>query len=187
MKITESFLNGCFLIAPTIYKDKRGEFFEFYNQKSFEKLIGNRINFVQDNQSLSKYGVIRGLHFQSGPYAQAKLLRVLKGEVLDIVLDIRKDSPTFGQYNSVILNEENKHLLFIPRGFAHGFSVLSEEAIFAYKCDNYYHAASESGIIYNDKRLNIDWKINQDEITLSPKDKELQTFDQFSRKTFMLD
>tara|TARA_R110002050_G_scaffold104139_1_gene213497 strand:+ start:622 stop:1161 length:540 start_codon:yes stop_codon:yes gene_type:complete len=173
MKITETYLRGCFIIEPTIFDDGRGSFFESFNLKKFEEKTGLKINFVQDNQSISQRGVLRGLHLQKGKFAQAKLVRVIKGRVLDVAVDFRKDSPTFGKHFSIELSGENNKQLFVPRGFLHGFSTLEDNTIFSYKCDNYYHKASESGIMYNDKTLNIDWKLNVDEILLSEKDKEL--------------
>tara|TARA_R110002096_G_scaffold54740_6_gene141101 strand:- start:2056 stop:2601 length:546 start_codon:yes stop_codon:yes gene_type:complete len=170
MKVTETKLKGCFIIEPKIFEDKRGYFLESYNQKTFNKLIGANINFVQDNESFSSKGVLRGLHYQVGEHAQAKLVRVIKGSVLDVAVDVRKDSSTFGQYVVVELTEENKKQLFVPRGFAHGFVVLSDTAIFSYKCDNFYNKASEGGIIYNDKDLNIDWKLDEKEFIVSEKD-----------------
>ena len=173
MKVTETYLRGCFIIEPTIFDDGRGSFFESFNLKKFEEKTGLKINFVQDNQSISQRGVLRGLHLQKGKFAQAKLVRVIKGRVLDVAVDFRKDSPTFGKNFSIELSGENNKQLFVPRGFLHGFSTLEDNTIFSYKCDNYYHKASESGIMYNDKTLNIDWKLNVDEILLSEKDKEL--------------
>lgn len=173
MKVTETHLKGSFVIEPTIFDDGRGSFFESFNLQKFEEKTGLKINFVQDNQSISQRGVLRGLHFQKGEFAQAKLVRVIKGKVLDVVVDIRKDSQTFGQSFSIELTGENNKQLFIPRGFAHGFSVLEDDTIFFYKCDNYYHKASESGILYNDETLHIDWKLNKDEILLSEKDQFL--------------
>jgi dTDP-4-dehydrorhamnose 3,5-epimerase len=173
MKVTETKLKGCFILEPEIFKDDRGYFFESFNKNIFEKAIGHRINFVQDNQSYSLYGVIRALHYQLGEYAQAKLVRVLQGRVLDVAVDLRQDSPTFGQHVAVKLSAENKKQLFIPRGFGHGFSVLSETAEFFYKCDNFYNKDSEGGIIYNDSGLNIDWQLPIDDIKVSQKDIEL--------------
>lgn len=170
MKITETKLKGCYIIEPTVFKDERGYFFESFHQEKFEKEIGQKINFVQDNESLSTRGVLRGLHFQKGEFAQAKLVRVIKGEVLDVAVDLREDSPTYMEYESVVLSEENKKQFFVPRGFAHGFVVLSPEAIFSYKCDNYYNKESEGGIRYDDPRLGIDWKLNDQELILSEKD-----------------
>ncbi len=172
----ETKLKGCFILEPKVFKDSRGYFFESFNQNKFNKLIDQNINFIQDNESYSSKGVLRGLHYQMSKYAQAKLVRVIKGEVLDIAVDIRKDSPTFGQHVSIELSEENKKQLFIPRGFAHGFIVLSDTAIFSYKCDNFYNKQSEGGIIYNDKDLNIDWKLNDKEFIVSEKDLQLPTF-----------
>ena len=150
---------------------------ESYTQKNINKLLGN-VNFVQDNESKSSRGVLRGLHFQKPPYTQAKLVRCLKGSVLDVVLDIRKGSKTYGIFETILLTEENKKQLFIPKGFAHGFIVISKSAIFSYKVDNYYNPDSESGILWSDLDLNIDWKINKNEIIVSEKDKNLPTFNE---------
>ncbi len=173
MKVTETDLKGCFIIEPTVFGDSRGSFFESFNQHRFNELTGLDVSFVQDNQSVSQRGVLRGLHFQVGMHAQAKLVRVIKGRVLDVAVDIRKGSSTFGQVFSIELSGENNKQLFIPRGFAHGFSVLENDTIFAYKCDNYYNKESESGIIFNDIDLNIDWKLTKNEVLLSEKDKTL--------------
>jgi dTDP-4-dehydrorhamnose 3,5-epimerase len=170
MQVEQTPLKDCFLIRDTVFRDDRGYFFESFNRKWFESLTGLDVNFVQDNQSKSEYGVLRGLHFQQGEHAQAKLVRVLQGTVLDIAVDIRKDSPTFGQVYSVKLSDTSATQLFIPRGFAHGFVVLSETATFFYKCDNYYNKESEGGIAYNDPDLNIDWKVDAASIILSEKD-----------------
>ncbi len=172
MTVQETTLKGCFIIQPTIFEDERGYFFESFNEQKFEEKIGS-INFVQDNESLSTYGVIRGLHLQSGAYAQSKLVRVVKGEVLDVAVDFRKSSPTFGQSFSILLSEQNKKQLFIPKGFLHGFAVLSKTAIFSYKCDHYYHRPSELGIRYDEPTFNIDWKIPSEDIILSEKDVQL--------------
>jgi len=169
-------LKDCFVLEPRIFEDERGLFFESYNHKKFEEEIRKEIVFVQDNQSVSKKGVLRGLHFQAGAHAQSKLVRVLSGEVLDIVVDLREESKTFGQHFKLNLSGDNKKMIFIPKGMAHGFLTLSDEAIFAYKCDNYYHKASENGILYNDETLNIDWEFPKETIVLSQKDKELPTF-----------
>ncbi len=177
MTATETKLKGCFIIEPSVFQDDRGYFFESYNQQTFNNLIGKPVNFVQDNESFSSRGVIRGLHFQEGEFAQAKLVRVIKGSVLDVAVDIRKDSPTFGQHIAIELTEENKRQLFVPRGFAHGFSVLSDTAIFSYKCDNFYNKNAEAGILYNDQSLNIDWKIKPEEAQLSEKDIILPTLE----------
>jgi dTDP-4-dehydrorhamnose 3,5-epimerase len=176
MKATETKLKGCFIIEPKVLEDHRGYFFESFNQHRFNELIGKNLDFVQDNESFSTKGTLRGLHFQKGNYAQAKLTRVVQGTVLDIAVDLRENSPTFGTHFSIELSSENKKQLFIPRGFAHGFVVLSDTAIFSYKCDNYYHKESESGIIYNDPILNIDWKLPNDHLQLSKKDLELPHF-----------
>jgi len=176
MNIKETELEGCFIIEPTVFDDGRGYFFESFNQKEFQDKTGISTLFVQDNQSMSQRGVLRGLHFQKGEHAQAKLVRVIKGKVLDIALDLRPKSPTFGKTFSLELSEGNKLQLYVPRGFAHGFSVLEDNTIFSYKCDNYYHKESEGGIIYNDSSLKIDWKLDQNEIQLSDKDKNLPNF-----------
>lgn len=170
MTVKETKLKGCFILEPKIFEDSRGYFFESFNKETFNKLIGENINFIQDNESYSSKGVLRGLHYQTGKYAQAKLVRVIKGKVLDIAVDIRKDSPTFGEHVSLELSEDNKLQLFIPRGFAHGFIVLSDTAIFSYKCDNFYNKEFEGGIIYNDKDLNIDWVLRESEYIVSEKD-----------------
>ena len=175
MKAIETKLKGCFILEPTVFKDTRGYFFESFNQKRFNELIGQQIKFVQDNESFSSKGVLRGLHFQTGDYAQAKLVRVIKGTVLDVVVDMRKESPTFSKHFSIELSEDNKKQLFVPRGFAHGFIVLSETAIFSYKCDNYYNKASEKGLRYDDPTLGIDWKLPSSEFIVSEKDLILPT------------
>lgn len=171
MKFIETKIKGIYILEPRIFEDERGYFFESFNQREFEKHVGP-VHFVQDNESKSTYGVVRGLHFQKGDFAQAKLLRVIQGSVLDVAVDLRKNSPTFGEYIATELTAEKHNQLFIPRGFAHGFSVLSKEVIFQYKCDNFYEPKSEGGIAWNDPALNIDWKIPQAEIILSPKDKQ---------------
>ncbi|QRM88713.1 dTDP-4-dehydrorhamnose 3,5-epimerase [Lacinutrix sp. WUR7] len=170
MKATETKLEGCFVLEPTIFEDKRGYFFESFNQEKFNTLINKKVDFVQDNESFSSKGVLRGLHYQVGAHAQAKLVRVIKGKVLDVAVDVRANSKTFGQHVAVELSEDNKKQLFVPRGFAHGFIVLSETAIFSYKCDNLYNKESEGGIIYNDPKLNIDWQLPEDELLVSEKD-----------------
>ena len=181
MRVKETKLEGCFVIEPQVFGDERGSFFESFNQKKFEEKTGLKVNFVQDNQSISQRGVIRGLHLQKGEFAQAKLTRVIKGRVLDVAVDLRKESPTFGKHFSIELTGENKKQLFIPEGFAHGFSVLEDPTIFAYKCDNYYNKESEGGVIYNDKDLNIDWKLNEEEIVLAEKDEKLKAFKEFTK------
>jgi len=175
MKFIKTDIPEVFIIESTVYGDSRGYFFESFNQKEFEKHIGE-INFVQDNESKSTRGVLRGLHFQKPPYAQAKLVRCITGTVLDIAVDFRKGSPTFGKHVAVELSGENKRQLFVPRGFAHGFVVLSETATFAYKVDNWYAPESDGGIVWNDTTLNIDWKIAIDEVKLSRKDQNLKSF-----------
>ena len=165
-----NFIEGVYIIEPKIFEDARGYFFESYNEEEFTK-NGIPNHFVQDNQSKSSYGVIRGLHCQLGEHSQAKLVRVLKGKVLDVAVDIRKGSPTFGKYVAVELSAENQRQLFIPRGFLHGFSVLSEEAIFAYKCDNLYCKEAEFGIRYDDPEIGIDWKVPTDKVITSEKDR----------------
>ena len=177
MKVTETKLKGCFIIEPSVFKDSRGYFFETFNQPKFEELTGQSGHFVQDNQSASTYGVIRGLHFQKGEFAQAKLVRVIEGAVLDVAVDIREGSETYGQWVSVELTADNNLQLYIPRGFAHGFSVISETAVFAYKCDNTYSKASEGGIMYNDPKLGIDWGIPEEARSLSEKDLALGGID----------
>lgn len=176
MKITETFLKDCFIIEPKVFKDSRGEFFEAFNQKLFQEKTGLDVKFVQDNQSISLKGVVRGLHIQKGEYAQAKLVRVIQGRVLDVVVDVREKSDTFGKVFSIELSKENQLQLFIPKGFLHGFSVLEDNTIVTYKCDNYYNKESEDGVIYNDPILNIDWKLKTNEIILSEKDAELKLF-----------
>jgi len=176
MKVTETKLKGCFILQPKVFKDKRGYFIESFNQSVFNKLLGLKIKFVQDNESQSSKGVLRGLHYQKGSNAQAKLIRVVKGRVLDVVVDIRKNSETFGECITVELSGENKTQIFVPRGFAHGFIVLENNTIFTYKCDNFYNKNSESGIIFNDKDLNIDWLLPQTELILSDKDLLLPKF-----------
>ena len=177
MNLVKTKLDGLIVLKPTVFKDNRGYFMESYNQNNINKLLGN-VNFVQDNESESSRGVLRGLHFQMPPYTQAKLVRCLKGSVLDVVLDLRKDSKTYGIFETISLTEENKKQLFIPKGFAHGFIVLSKSAIFSYKVDNYYNSDSESGVLWSDLDLNIDWKINKNEIIVSEKDKNLPTFNE---------
>lgn len=176
MIIKETKLKGCYTLQPKVFEDKRGYFIESYNENVFKKALGKNINFVQDNESQSSKGVLRGLHYQEGEFAQAKLVRVIKGKVLDIAVDLRQNSLTFGEHVSAILSEENKTQLFIPRGFAHGFLVLEDNTIFSYKCDNFYNKESETGVIYNDKDLNIDWKYPESELILSEKDLLLPSF-----------
>ncbi|WP_100076862.1 dTDP-4-dehydrorhamnose 3,5-epimerase [Chryseobacterium camelliae] len=170
MEIRLTTLEDCYIIESTVYEDERGYFYEKFNQKKFEDLTGMNGHFVQDNVSKSVYGVLRGLHLQKGDHAQAKLVSCLEGKVLDVAVDVRENSPTFGKWFSIELTEENKLQLYIPRGFAHGFCVLSDTAVFSYKCDNFYNKASEGGIIWNDNDLNIDWQLPLEDIILSEKD-----------------
>lgn len=172
MTVKPTPLEGCFIISPRIFNDDRGYFFESYNTQKFNEAVGAEINFVQDNQSFSTKGVLRGLHFQKGVHAQSKLVRVAMGEVLDVVVDLRKNSKTFGQFFSVVLSAVNHLQCFLPKGVAHGFVVLSDRAIFQYKCDNYYDKASEGGIHYADPSLGIDWGLPDNELIVSDKDKE---------------
>lgn len=174
MQVEETKLAGCFIIKPRVFEDSRGYFFESYNQQKFEEALGAKINFVQDNQAKSDYGVVRGLHFQKGEYAQAKLVSVVSGSVLDVVVDCREESPTYLQHISVLLSGNNKQQLFVPRGFAHGYSVLEDNTIFSYKCDNSYNKESEGGLFYADKKLNIDWQIPTEKMIVSEKDLLLQ-------------
>ena len=176
MELQNTPLQGCFILKPSVFNDGRGLFFESYHKNLFKKITGLEIEFVQDNQSNSNYGTLRGLHYQSGSMAQAKLVRVVQGKVLDIVVDIRKDSPSFGQHFSIILDDIDKLQLFVPRGFAHGFITLSKNSIFSYKCDNFYDKASDSGIVYNDATLSINWHLPEEDFIISDKDKELPSF-----------
>jgi dTDP-4-dehydrorhamnose 3,5-epimerase len=173
MNIQSTPLEGCIIIEPKIFGDERGYFFESFNQKTFNALTGQNSVFVQDNQSYSAKGVLRGLHLQKGGSAQAKLVRVVKGEVLDVAVDLRTDSKTYGQHFSIRLSDRNNLQFFVPRGFAHGFVVLSDDAIFQYKCDNYYDKAAEGGIYYADPDLKIDWVLPQDQLIISAKDMQL--------------
>lgn len=170
MKAIETNLKGCFILEPTVFQDNRGYFLESFNKDRFNQITNTNTNFVQDNESFSSKGVLRGLHYQIGKHAQAKLVRVIKGRVLDIAVDVRKRSKTFGEYVAIELSEDNKTQLFVPRGFAHGFIVLSKTAIFSYKCDNFYNKDSEEGIIYNDPTLNINWQLPENEFIVSEKD-----------------
>ena len=177
LKFTETKLKGCFVLEPKIIKDERGYFMESFNEKTFAEGVGQKVTFVQDNQSFSTKGVLRGLHYQTGEHAQAKLVRVLHGEVLDVAVDLRPNSPTFGQYESVLLTAENQTQFFIPRGFAHGFLVLSETATFFYKCDNFYNKESEGGLLFNDTTVNIDWNFPTEQLISSEKDTILPTLE----------
>ncbi|MHB1196507.1 MAG: dTDP-4-dehydrorhamnose 3,5-epimerase [Lutibacter sp.] len=176
MKFIKTNIPDVILCEPTIFKDERGYFFESFNKDTFEKFIGFEVNFCQDNEAKSTKGVLRGLHYQLPPYAQSKLVRVISGKVLDIAVDIRKGSATFGQHVAVELSGENKHQLFVPAGFAHGYVVLSEEALFSYKVDNYYSKMHERGIIYNDPDLQINWKLAMNGLLISEKDKMQPAF-----------
>ncbi|MDT8416032.1 MAG: dTDP-4-dehydrorhamnose 3,5-epimerase [Flavobacteriaceae bacterium] len=177
MKVQHTSLEGCLIIEPKVYRDHRGYFLESFNQNDFQKTTGLDTRFIQDNQSFSNYGTVRGLHYQTGDWAQSKLIRVISGEILDVALDIRSNSKTFGQYFSLVLSAENFLQLYIPKGFAHGFSVLSASAVVAYKCDQYYHKAAERGIRYNDPTLAIDWKIPTEKMVVSDKDLLLPPFE----------
>lgn len=177
MKAIETKLKGCFIIEPSVFQDSRGYFFESYNQIKFEVLTGLNPVFLQDNQSKSSYGVIRGLHQQTGEFAQAKLVRVLEGKVLDIAVDVREGSETYGEYVAVELSKENNRQLFIPRGFLHGFAVLSDSATFFYKCDNVYNKESEDGVNPLDQTLAVDWQVPLEEMILSDKDKNARPFE----------
>lgn len=181
MEIQKTLLKDCYIIKPVAFKDDRGYFLETFNQTHFQQVTGQSRAFVQDNQSSSSKGVLRGLHFQKGEMAQAKLVRVVKGSVLDVVVDLRKDSESFGRSFSVILDDLDHWQLYVPRGFAHGFITLSDRSIFCYKCDNFYHKVSEGGIIYNDATLAIDWHLPEEEFIVSEKDLELPTFEEVIR------
>lgn len=180
MRAEATKIKDCYIIHDTVFEDERGYFFESFNRQKFEQQTGLDVNFVQDNQSKSAYGVLRGLHFQKGEWAQAKLVRVIQGKVLDVVVDLRKSSPSFGQHVAVELSENSRTQLFVPRGLAHGFVVLSETCVFFYKCDNYYNKQSEGGLMYNDPVLNIDWKIAADQFIVSEKDKNNPYFNQLT-------
>ena len=171
MDLQKTHISEILIVQPKVFLDSRGYFFESFSRQKFNKLSGREINFVQDNESKSSYGVLRGLHFQKSPFCQSKLVRVVKGAVLDVAVDIRKGSPTFGQHVAVELSEENKLQLFVPRGFAHGFVVLSDEVIFQYKCDNYYNPQSEGSVRFDDPEIGIDWKVDSKNLILSDKDK----------------
>ncbi len=176
MNIKETNLQGCFIVQPDVYKDNRGCFYESFNKLKLEEKLGYQINFVQDNCSVSKKGVLRGLHFQEGSFSQAKLIKVINGKVVDIVVDLRKKSPTFGQHIKVELSGEDSKMLFVPKGMAHGFLTLTDDVFFSYKCDNYYNKESERGIIFNDSDLKIEWGYSDIDLILSEKDLALPTF-----------
>ena len=184
MNVIKTDIEGVVIIEPKLFEDSRGYFFESFSQKEFNEKVAN-INFVQDNESKSSYGVIRGLHFQKPPYAQSKLVRCVRGKVLDVALDIREGSPTYGKHVAVELSEDNHRQLFIPKGFAHGFSVLSDEAVFQYKCDEFYHPEAEGGISLLDDSLGIDWKV-YDSINLSDKDVKRDGFNKFKTPFLVL-
>jgi dTDP-4-dehydrorhamnose 3,5-epimerase len=173
MNFIETNLEGCFIIEPRVIYDERGYFMESFNERTFQERVGESIHFVQDNQSFSSKGVLRGLHYQTGSQVQAKLVRVLTGSVLDVVVDIRPNSRSYGHYVAEVLSAENRKQIFVPAGFAHGFVVLSETATLFYKCDNFYHKESEGGIIFNDPELNIDWGEQSKDWIISEKDKNL--------------
>lgn len=175
MNIEQTFIKDLVLISPSVFEDARGYFFEAYNKSKFSD-VGITIDFVQDNQSFSKKGTLRGLHYQNPPFAQTKLVRVLQGEIIDVAVDLRKDSPTYGKHFSVLLSAENKKQLFVPQGFAHGFSVISETAVVLYKCDQYYNKQSEGGIRFDDAQLNIDWGMDLKDAIVSDKDLILPDF-----------
>ena len=170
MNIIKTEIEGLVIVEPRVFRDDRGYFYESFSQREFEENVC-RTTFVQDNQSMSSYGVVRGLHFQKPPYCQSKLVRCIKGAVLDVAVDIRKGSPTFGKYVAVELTEDNHRQFFVPRGFAHGFAVLSEVAVFQYKCDNYYNKESEGAIAWNDEQIAVDWRLPSEKVILSEKDK----------------
>jgi dTDP-4-dehydrorhamnose 3,5-epimerase len=176
MKFCETELPGLIKIKPLYFDDNRGYFFESFNQRKLEEYLNFKVNFCQDNESMSKKNVLRGLHFQIEPFAQSKLIRVIHGSVLDVVLDLRSNSPTFGKHQSFLISKKNGHQLFIPKGFAHGFVSLEDNTIFSYKVDNYYNIKSESGIRYNDSHLSIDWEIEKDKLIISEKDQNLPSF-----------
>jgi dTDP-4-dehydrorhamnose 3,5-epimerase len=182
MQVEQTPLQDCFIIKDTVFNDDRGYFFESFNQQKFKNLTGVDVSFVQDNQSKSTFGVLRGIHFQKGEHAQAKLVRVLEGSVLDVAVDLRPNSPTFGKWFSLELTATNNLQLFVPRGFGHGFVVTSSTATFFYKCDNLYNKESEGGILFNDKTLNIDWQIDNQSVILSPKDAILPSFDELKHQ-----
>lgn len=171
MNLIKTDIEGVVILEPRVFADARGYFFESYSRRVFDELIGRRVDFVQDNESCSSRGVMRGLHFQRPPYAQAKLVRCVSGAVLDVAVDIRRGSPTYGRHVSCLLSADNHRMFFIPRGFAHGFAVLSDTAVFQYKCDNYYHPEADGGISIVDTSLGIDWNIDISEAILSDKDK----------------
>ena len=181
MKIIKTDIPDLLIIEPDVFGDNRGYFFESFSQRKFEEATGVKVDFVQDNESLSAYGVVRGLHFQKPPHEQAKLVRVVRGKVLDVALDLRPESPTYGRYEAVELSGENHRQLFIPKGFAHGFSVLSDEAVFQYKCDDYYAPECEDGIAYDDPDLDINWHIPSEKMVISAKDLNRKTLKEHTK------
>ena len=185
MEVKKTSIDGVFIIEPRIFEDSRGYFFESFSQREFEEKVGP-INFVQDNESKSSYGVMRGLHFQRPPFTQSKLVRCVKGAVLDVAVDIRKGSPTYGQHVAVELTEDNHRQFFIPKGFAHGFAVLSDTAVFQYKCDEFYHPEADGGISILDESLNIDWRIPTDKAILSDKDTKHPLLKEFDTPFFFI-
>lgn len=182
MEHQSTIIEGCFELRPHVFEDDRGSFKECFKASILHKLLGYELDFVQENESVSTYGALRGLHFQKGIHAQAKLIRVLQGRVLDVVVDLRKESPSFGKHFSIELSEEIGNQLFIPRGCAHGFVVLSKEAKITYLCDNEYHPESESGILYSDHTIGIDWKLDSSELIISKKDLELPLFNELAHE-----
>ena len=179
MNIVKTSLSGVYILEPRVFEDPRGYFFESFSQRNFDAMvvpvIGHSVNFVQDNESMSSYGVVRGLHFQLPPFKQAKLVRVVRGTVLDVAVDLRKDSPTYGQHEAIEVSGENHRQVFIDKGFAHGFAVLSETAVFQYKCDEFYHPEADSGIQLLDPTLSIDWRVPAEKMILSEKDRNRPT------------
>ena len=171
MKVQQTNIEGVYIVEPVLHGDERGYFMESFSERDFEAQTGLKVRFVQDNESCSRKGVLRGLHFQKEPYAQAKLVRVVRGKVLDVAVDIRPESPTFGKYVATELSAENHRQMFIPKGFAHGYVVLEDDTVFLYKCDEYYHPEAEGGIAWNDPQIAIDWGVAENEVILSEKDK----------------
>jgi len=185
MKVIKTSIPDILIFEPTIFGDERGYFMESFREDKIKEHIGN-VNFVQDNESFSEYGVLRGLHFQRPPFTQSKLVRVIQGEVLDVAVDIRLDSPTYGQHVAVLLSDENKRQLWVPKGFAHGFAVLSKTALFNYKCDNYYAPEYDGGLAWDDSNINIDWQLPQEDIQLSEKDKKHPLLSEIKDFTFLM-
>lgn len=179
MNVIKTDIEGVVIIEPRVFEDARGYFFESFSQREFDEKVAP-VRFVQDNESKSSYGVVRGLHLQKPPFSQSKLVRVVRGEVLDVVVDLRKEFPTFGKYVSCVLSEENRRQFFIPKGFAHGFAVLSPEAVFQYKCDEFYHPEAEAAIAWDDPELGIDWMVPQEDVILSAKDSNHPSFAEFA-------